>query len=210
MGNGVCGGWLSISRPAGDLRLELEEGLQRPLRRLRLVGRVGGEEFAAAGDGVAGRGHDAVVDAAAQEGDEVGLGHVLRGEIAHEAAHFLLAQAGREVEVALQADLLGQRGEEGDAGGECHCQEGGGVLVLVHGWFDPFFVLRCGYGLMQQLPDVHSAPPLPGVATADMSVLYLRGNPATGVHLQLNESTLIFSLRAGSCQSEQLVTLRNQ
>ena len=54
-----------------DERLELEERLQAALAGLGLVGRVGGVELAAAGDGIDDGGNEVVVAAAAEEADRV-------------------------------------------------------------------------------------------------------------------------------------------
>lgn len=51
----------------GHQGLVLEDGLERTLRRLGLVGRVGGEELATRGEGVDGRGHEMVVAPAPEE-----------------------------------------------------------------------------------------------------------------------------------------------
>ena len=68
-----------------DLRLELEEILQRALRDLRLVGRVGGQELRALDDVVDRRRHMMAVGAGADEERPVAGRMVLRGEAAQDA-----------------------------------------------------------------------------------------------------------------------------
>ena len=66
-----------------DQRLELEERLQAALAGLGLVGRVGGVELAAAGDGIDHGGDEVVVAAAAEEADGVVGRLVARGQLLH-------------------------------------------------------------------------------------------------------------------------------
>ena len=101
-----------------DRRLELEDRLEHALAALRLVGRVGGEELAAADDGVDHGGDVVVVDAGAEEAHQLGRRHVLAGEAAQFGDDLGLAEAGGQRQRLPPADLLGDLREEVvDAGG---------------------------------------------------------------------------------------------
>ena len=94
------------------LRLELEEILQRALRDLRLVGRVGGEELRALDDVVDGGRHVVAIGARADEERPVAGGAVLRRERAHDARHFKLGASLRQIERLLQPLRRRYVGEE--------------------------------------------------------------------------------------------------
>ncbi len=100
------------ARQAADERLPLVDGLQRALRDLGLVRRVGGQELAARDQRVDRGRDDAVVDAAAQEADQLALPVVGAGGAAEPVAHLLLAQAEGQVQVAVQPDVRRQVGEQ--------------------------------------------------------------------------------------------------
>ena len=117
---------------AGELadgRLELEDGLEHALAALRLVGRVRGEELAAADDSLDHGGHVVVVDAGAEDADPLRRRHVLAGLVeegddvlAGKAAQLGddldLAEAGGQRQRLPPVDLLRDLGEEVvDAGG---------------------------------------------------------------------------------------------
>ena len=106
---------------AGELadgRLELEDGLEHALAALRLVGRVGGEELAAADDGVDHGGHVVVVDAGAEEAHQLRRRHVLAGQAAQLGHDLDLAEAGGQSQRLPPAHVLGDLREQVvDAGG---------------------------------------------------------------------------------------------
>ena len=106
---------------AGELadgRLELEDGLQHALAALRLVGRVGGEELAAADDGVDHGGHVVVVDAGAEEAHQLRRRDVLAGQAPQLGDDLGLTEAGGQRQRLPPAHGLRDLGEEVvDAGG---------------------------------------------------------------------------------------------
>ena len=101
------------ARQLADHRLVLVDRAQRPLARLRLVGRVRGEELAAEEQVVDRAGHVVVVGAPAEEGHEaVGVG-VAVGEAAEVGDEVALRQRRGHRQVApeprLRRDPLDQR-----------------------------------------------------------------------------------------------------
>ncbi len=94
----------------GHHRLVLVDGLERPLARLRLVGRVGGEELAPR-DEVPDRGRDVVVVASAPgEAEHVVVARRPRGQVGH---HVHLARArghpGERRRAQTRRNLVEQR-----------------------------------------------------------------------------------------------------
>src|SRR5205085_7043050 len=89
-----------------------KERLQAALTRLGLVGRVGGVELAAAGDGVHHGGDEVVVTAAAQETDRVVGGAVATGQLLDVPRQLHLAEGGRHVEGPLQTQGRRDVGEQ--------------------------------------------------------------------------------------------------
>ena len=97
---------------ARDLGLELEEGLERALARLALVGRVRGQELAAADELVDERRHEVVVRAGAGEARQLAGGPVRARELGELALKLEFARRGREIEVAPHPARLGDDLEE--------------------------------------------------------------------------------------------------
>ena len=104
---------------AGNLGLEFEQHLQGALRDFRLIGRVGGEEFAALDHHVDGGRHMMLVGAAAHEEGRRAGGAVLRRHLHQRPLHRHLAGVVRQA-----GDRAGQAGGFGhideqiiDAGG---------------------------------------------------------------------------------------------
>ncbi len=104
------GGRPVVHRGVGDIHagqqrhlgLELEQILQRALRHLRLVRRVGSEEFAAL-DQVVDRGWDVVtIGAGAEEAGARPGAEILRRQSRHVALHFQLALERRQIDRRLQ------------------------------------------------------------------------------------------------------------
>ena len=95
-----------------DHRLEFEDVLERALAGLRLVGRVGREKFAAGEEGVHDGRDEVIVGARAQETAARVEGPVAGGERRQMAEEVLLGKGGGEVVRPLQADGLGDRGEQ--------------------------------------------------------------------------------------------------
>ena len=93
-----------------DHRLEFEDGLQRALRDLRLVGRVGGEELAARNQRV--DDHRAVVRVRAGAEERGVALRAVGGALAEELHDFALRVGARNLEIALQAILGGNGGEQ--------------------------------------------------------------------------------------------------
>ncbi len=102
-------------RQRGQLRhrrLELEHRLQAALGDLRLVGRVGGEELAALGDRVDDRRHVVVVHPGAEEADLLLAVGVAGGERGEALVDLGLAHPLRQGQRAVEAQRLGDLGEE--------------------------------------------------------------------------------------------------
>ena len=105
----------------GDHGLELEDGLQRALRDLGLVGRVAGEELAALDQGVD---DDRPVVAISARAQKAGVaGGVLVAGGAEVVDDFALGLLARHVEVAVEAVLGGNDGEEIVDGGRADLGE---------------------------------------------------------------------------------------
>ena len=94
----------------GNHGLELEDGLQRALRDLRLVGRVAGEELAALHQRI--DDHRAVVAIGAGAQEAGVAGRVLLAGGVEVVDDFALALLARDVEVAGEAILGGNDGEQ--------------------------------------------------------------------------------------------------
>ena len=92
-----------------DHRLKLEDGLQCSLRDLRLIGRVGGEPFAARDQRVDDDGAVVRVGSGAEEA-HVALG-AFSGARAEEVDDFALGILARDVEIAGEA-VFGRNGGE--------------------------------------------------------------------------------------------------
>ena len=92
-----------------DHRLEFEDGLQRSLRDLRLIGRVGGEQLAARDERVDDDGPVVRVGAGAEEAG-VALG-AFGGALAEEVDDLALGVLARDVEVAGEP-VFGRNGGE--------------------------------------------------------------------------------------------------
>ena len=93
-------------------RLELVKRLQTALAGLGLVGRVGRVILRARGDRVDDGGNKVVVTAAAEEAGVLAGRLVLRGELGGVARQADFVEARRDVQVAAQADLLGDAREQ--------------------------------------------------------------------------------------------------
>ncbi len=94
---------------AGDERhlgLKLEEILQRALRHLGLIGRVGGEELAALDEMVDARRDVVAVGAGAEKGRHGGSPHIAAGEGLEGALDLELAHVGRQRRRRLEQHLL--------------------------------------------------------------------------------------------------------
>ena len=116
----------------GHHGLVLEDRLQHPLGHLGLVGRVGGDELGASGEGPGHRRDLVVVGAAAGEADQaVGSGPVPVGEPLHGGQDVGLAHAGGQLEPALEPQGLGDHVEQLVDRGET--EEGQHALDLVVG-----------------------------------------------------------------------------
>ncbi len=106
---------------AGELadgRLELEDGLEHALAALRLIGRVRGEELAAADHRVDDGRHVVVVDSGAEEAHQLRRRNVLAGQAPRFGDDLGLAEAGGQRQRLPPAHLLRDLGEEVvDAGG---------------------------------------------------------------------------------------------
>ena len=97
----------------GDQRLKLEGGLQRPLRRLRLIRRIGGKELAAADDLVDDGRDEALVSAAAAEGRLAAAGRIRRCERLHLRHELDLGEGWRQ---AVQVGAAGSGRDVGEEG----------------------------------------------------------------------------------------------
>ena len=91
--------------------LVFEDGLQRALAQLRLVGRVGGEELAAPQDVIHDAGHEVVIGARAQEDGVVVGGDVGARQPADFPGHLHLAERIGQVQRG-EAELGGHRVEQ--------------------------------------------------------------------------------------------------
>ena len=94
------------------LRLELEQVLQRALRDLGLVGRVGGEKFRALDQVIHRRRHVMLVGARADEERHRPGRHVLLRHPAQDALHFKLALGLGQVDEPVQPLVLGHVGKQ--------------------------------------------------------------------------------------------------
>ena len=83
------------ARQFADHRLELVDALERALAHFRLVRRVGGQEFRAAGQVADGAGYEVIVHAAAHEGCHPVGRTVAGGHLAHRIVEFEFRQGGR-------------------------------------------------------------------------------------------------------------------
>ena len=88
------------------LRLELEQVLQRPLRDLRLVGRVARQELRALDQMIDGRRNMVLVGACADEERHRGGRYVLCRHPRHDALDLELALAARQIERRLEQRVL--------------------------------------------------------------------------------------------------------
>ena len=95
-----------------DLRLELEQVLQRALRDLRLIGRVGGQELGALDQVIDARRDVVAVGAGADEERHRAGGDVPRRHRAEDALDLDLALGRRQIEEAGEALVGGNVGEE--------------------------------------------------------------------------------------------------
>ena len=95
-----------------DHGLELVECLQHALRRFSLVGRVSGQELALQGQRIDDRGHEVIINAAAEEADLlVGRDVVVRQPI-EVGEHFHLRQPGWNAQPAFDAVGGSDAGEQ--------------------------------------------------------------------------------------------------
>jgi hypothetical protein len=100
------------ARQLADDRLVLEDRLQHALAHLGLVRRVGSQELAPGEDSVDHRRDVVVVDAGAQERQLLPGLDVPLGEIGQMGDDLLLREGRLEVELAPEADRLGDVGEQ--------------------------------------------------------------------------------------------------
>ncbi len=124
-------------RQLADHGLVLEDRLQRSLAHLRLVRRVRGQELAAGEHDVGDGGHVVVVDAGADERQLRAGVDVLRREFLEVAHELRLAERGRNVELAVEAntrrDLLEQLVDRRDADRREHLRAVGvGQAQIAH------------------------------------------------------------------------------
>ncbi len=125
------------ARKQRDLRLELEQHLQRALRHLGLVGRVGGQELAALDQVIDRSRHVMAIDAGADEARNRACGQVLRCHGGECALDLELALSLRQIEETVEARGLRHIGEERvDRGHADRCQHrlavGGGEGQVAH------------------------------------------------------------------------------
>ena len=124
---------------ARNLRLELEQDLQRALRDFRLIGRIGRQKLTALDDGIDAGGYMVPVSACTQEEGHIACHQVLRRQLLHMAfdRHFACVH-GQAVDGAVEAGHFGHIDEQiVDARSADFCQHilpvGVGERKVAHG-----------------------------------------------------------------------------
>ena len=123
-----CVGDLHAEQLGGE-GLELERALQRSLRHLRLVGRVGSEELAAGDEGRDDSGAEVVVHARAEEARVLARVKVSLRQRRHLGAQLHLRDRRGEREAGM-AELLRDVAEQGFDGRRADLSEHRGAVVV--------------------------------------------------------------------------------
>ena len=94
------------ARQFADHRLELVNTLERALAHFRLVGRVGSQEFRAAGKVAYGAGNEVIVHAAAHEGRQPVGRIVTGGHLAHRVVELEFRKSGGEIQRSVEPNVF--------------------------------------------------------------------------------------------------------